>query len=198
MERDLDRATIMNKLIQSITISAVVIAPLSSLALIADATMHHTPSHVSTVSLETTRTRTKKKKIRNTANIKAKKQVIKPDRKKAVSVKAKSSAPTMTPAPREFSQPKNPQAPQTIPVPPTVPTPSTSPQSSAPTPLLNSIDPKLGNPMMNQSRDIVLPNPADGTPTIPVSSPGSIANPSGAMSIPNPQLPTFLPNGLVK
>ncbi len=188
----------MNKLIQSIIISAVVIAPLSSLGSMADATAHHTPSHVSTVSLETTRTRNKEKKIRTKANIKAKKQVIRRYKKRAVSTKAKLSVPKMTPVPIESSQPKNPQTPQTIPVPPTVPTPSTSPESLAPTPPLNStLDPKSGNPMMNPG-DVVLPNPADGTPTIPVFSPGSIANPSGDMSIPNPKLPTVLPSGLIK
>jgi hypothetical protein len=193
----------MNKLIQSIIISAVVIAPLSSLGLIADATMHHTESHVSTLSLETTRTRrkTKKvkkvKKIRKQANVKAKKQVIKRYKKKPVSSDEKPSAPeTMTPTPEKSSQPGTPQ---TIPVPPSLPTPSTSPESSTPTTPLNStLDPKSGNPMANPSGDMALPNPAAGTPTIPVFSPGSIANPNRDTSIPNPKLPNVLPTGLVK
>ncbi len=189
----------MNKLIQSIIISAVVIAPLSSLALIADATVHHTPSHVSTVSVETTRTRrkTKKvKKIRNQANIKAKKQATKRYKKNPVSSEKKPSNPdSMTPTPGKSSQP---ETPQTIPIPPAVPTPSTSPESSAPTPLNLTIDPMVGNPLMKPSSDVVLPNPADGTPTIPVFSPGSIPNPMGDTSIPNPRFPTVLPTGLVK
>jgi hypothetical protein len=178
----------MNKLIQSIIISAVVIAPLSSLGLIADATTHHTPSHVSTVSVETTPTsrKTKKvKKIQKKASIKAKKQVIKHSNQKAVSTGEKPSSPaTMTPSPGESSKPK---------------TPSTSPESSAPTqPLKSTLDPMLGNPIKKPSSDVVLPNAAAGTPTIPVFSPGSIANPMGDNSIPNPNLPTTLPTGLVK
>jgi hypothetical protein len=193
----------MNKLIQSIIISVVVIAPLSSLGLIADATMHHTESHVSTVSKETTPTRrkTKKvKKVRKQANIKAKKQITKRYKKKAVSSDKKSSAPeTMAPAPGESRKPEIRQTPQTIPVPQSLPTPSTSPESSAPTTPLNStLDPKSGNPMVNSNRQMTLPNPAAGTPNIPVFSPGSIANPSGDMSIPNPNLPNVLPTGLVK
>jgi hypothetical protein len=192
----------MNKLIQSIIISAVVIAPLSSLGLIADATMHHTESHVSTMSLETTRTtrKTKKvkkvKKIRKQANVKGKKQVVR-YKKKVVSGDKKPSSPeTMTPSPEKSSQPGTPQ---TIPVPPTLPTPSTSPESSTPTTPLNStLDPKSGNPMVNPSGDMALPTPAAGTPTIPVFSPGSIVNPSGDTSIPNPKLPNVLPTGLVK
>jgi hypothetical protein len=192
MKREIDR-DIMNKLIQSIIISAVVIAPLSSLSLMAEATTHHTQSHVSTMSLETTRTRRKTKKVkkfRKQANIKAKKQVTKRYKKKAVSTKE-----TMTPS----SKPENPTIPQTIPVPPTLPTPSTSPESSAPNPPLKStLDPKNGNPMTKPSTDVVLPNPADGTPIIPVFSPGSIPNPSGDTSIPNPKFPTVLPSGSIK
>jgi hypothetical protein len=185
MEREIDREAIMNKLIQSIIISAVVIAPLSSLGLIADATTHHTNSHVSTVSVEATRTGGKTKKVKKAPkkeNTTTKKQVTKQN---AVSTGEKPSSPaTMTPSPGESSQPK---------------TPSTSSESSAPTPPLNStLDPMLGNPMKKPSSDVALPNPAAGTPTIPVFSPGSIANPSGDHSIPNPKLPTTLPTGLVK
>jgi hypothetical protein len=194
----------MNKLIQSIIISAVVIAPLSSLGLIADATMHHTESHVSTMSLETARTRRKTKKVKKVkkistqANIKAKKQVAKRYQKKVVSTDKKSSSPeAMTPTPVEKSS--QPVTPQTIPVPQSLPTPSTSPESSAPTPPLNStLDPKSGNPIVNSSRQMTLPNPAAGTPNIPVFSPGSIANPRGDTSITNPKLPNVLPTGLVK
>jgi hypothetical protein len=174
----------MNKLIQSIIISAVVIAPLSSLGLIADATTHHATSHVSTVSVETTPTRQKTKKVKKIPK-KANKQVMKRYKKNAVSTGEKPSSPaTMTPSPGESSQPK---------------TPSTSPESSAPTPRLKStLDPMLGNPIKKPGSDVVLPNPAAGTPTIPVFSPGSIANPSGDNSIPNPNLPTTLPTGLGK
>jgi hypothetical protein len=173
----------MNKLIQSIIISTVVIAPLSSLSLIADATTHHTPSHVSTVSVETTRTRkTKKvKKISKKANTTAKKQVIKRYNKKAVS------------AEEQPSSPKTPITPQNIPI------PSTSPQNSTPiSPLKSTIDPTIDNPVMKLNNNMVLPNPGAGTRTIPVFSPGSIANPIGDTSIPNPKLPTELPTGLVK
>jgi hypothetical protein len=77
----------MNKLIQSIIVSAVVLAPLSSLGLAASAIAHHTPSHVSTVSIETIRTRRKVKQVKKirTTSVKAKKRVIKASKKKIVS-----------------------------------------------------------------------------------------------------------------
>jgi hypothetical protein len=53
----------------------------------------------------------------------------------------------------------------------------------------------MGNPVTKPNLDVTLPNPADGTPTIPVAVPGSIPNPVGDTSIPNPNLPTTLPNG---
>jgi hypothetical protein len=165
----------MNKLIQSIIISAVVLAPLSSLGLTATATSHHTSSHVSTVSLETTRTRRKVKKVKKIrrTNLKAKKPVIKASKKKTVTQDSEPG--TMIPVTGGAT-----------------PTPTTP---ATPAPQFKPIDPMMGNPVNKPGFDVTLPNPADGTPTIPVSPPGSIPNPFGDTSIPNPNLPTTLPAG---
>ncbi|WP_373544813.1 hypothetical protein [Chamaesiphon sp.] len=54
----------MNKLIQTIALTAVVFSPLSLISLISSATAHHTSSHVSTVATEISQT-TKKKSTKS-------------------------------------------------------------------------------------------------------------------------------------
>gem|GEM_PF-5562527 len=51
----------MRKLIQTITLGAVVLSPLSLITLATTASAHHTGSHVSTVSIATTQTKPKTK-----------------------------------------------------------------------------------------------------------------------------------------
>ncbi len=186
----------MKKLIQSIILSAVVLAPVSSLDLVADAMMHHTPSHVSTLSLEGTRNRQKYRKYRQLRNM------------RKVRVRVPKSLTKKAPNQKSISR-------EQTPVDPTITIPASNPPTSNPSianppafvplnpgafppdPQLKQIDPIMGNPV-NAPRNMTLPNPASGTPTIPLTIPGGIPNPSGDMSIPNPNLPITLPGGSIK
>jgi hypothetical protein len=188
----------MNKLIQSIILSAVVLAPVSSLDLFADATMPHTPSHVSNISLEVAHTRQTPHKHR---------------KYRKVRVKAKKSVTKRSPSQKPISREQTPSEPTTTTPTSTPPesTPSTSTPSTStppkfipltpgnflPATQLKPIDPIMGNPVNPPSPDVILPNPASGTPTIPLSIPGGIPNPSGDTSIPNPNLPTTFPGGAI-
>jgi hypothetical protein len=179
----------MNKLIQSIILSAVVLAPVSSLDLFADATMHHTPSHVSNISLEVTHTRQTPHKHR---------------KYRKVRVRVKKSVTKRSPSQKPISREQAPSEPTTtIPIP--IPSTSTPPKfipltpgNFPPTTELKQIDPIMGNPVNSPSPNVPLPNPASGIPTIPLSIPGGIPNPSGDTSIPNPNLPISLPGGSIK
>ncbi len=171
----------MNKLIQTIFLSAVICSPLSLLSLVESAAAHHTSSHVSTVSVSIARRKTKrvrtgaKKRVRSGAT----KRTNTSSQQKKPAEPAADTQPDMggvtTPEPIQ-SRPTGKPAP-------------TGPDSK-----IKPIDPSLGNPTSTPGADIKLPNPGAGTPSVPVLTPGGIPNPAGnTPSIPKPNLPS-LPN----
>jgi hypothetical protein len=92
----------MNKLIQTILLTAVVSTPLSLISLVTSAAAHHTSSHVSTVSVAITKTR--KKRIK-----KAKKSITTGTRKqKPTKIDATSQPPEGIPS---GANPVNPNKP---------------------------------------------------------------------------------------
>lgn len=185
----------MYKLIQSIVLSAVVLAPVSSLDLSADALSHHTPSHVSTLAVEVAHTRKTPHKHR---------KYRKSRKYRKMRVRVNKSARKISPNQRSISREQTPSdpiitIPKVIPSVPAAPTGTPlTPGNFPPTTELKPIDPIMGNPINPPSPDVILPNPASGIPTIPLTIPGGIPNPSGDTSIPNPNLPTTFPGGAIK
>jgi hypothetical protein len=182
----------MNKIIQTIALTLVILSPLSaigslakpSLWLIAPAAAHHTESHVNTVSIETNLSRRKKKtRVRVTTP------------KRTGSVKKKTVTPAATTDPATgIPQPETSLPPQRIPVKPATPTKNPPVSNSR----IKPIDPRLGNPTAKPGSNTKLPSSNSGVPSIPLPTPGEIPNPAGeAPSIPRTNIPN-LPAGTRK
>jgi hypothetical protein len=174
----------MNKTIQTIALTLVILSPLSTIGSSIPAVAHHTESHVSTVSIETNLNR-RKKKTRVPAT--------KP--KPTGAVKKKTVTPNATKDPATgISQPENNLPPKRIPVKPATPT-KTAPVSNS---RIKPIDPRVGNPTAKPGSNTKLPSTDSGVPSIPLPTPGDIPNPAGeAPSIPRTTIPN-LPAGTSK
>jgi hypothetical protein len=168
----------MNKLIQTIFLSAVICSPLSLLSLVESAAAHHTSSHVSTVATSIARRKTKrvrtgaKKRVRSGAS----KRTNTSNQQKKPVEPAADTQPDMGGVTTPEPIPSNPMG-----------KPATPSNSK-----IKPIDPSIGNPTSNPGADIKLPNPGAGTPSVPVLTPGGIPNPAGdTPSIPRPNLPSI-------
>ncbi len=174
----------MNKTIQTIALTLVLLSPLSTIGSISPVSAHHTESHVSTVSIETNLSR-RKKKTRVPA--------VKPNRTGTVKKKTVTPAATTDPA-TGVSHPETSVPPQRIPVKPATPA-KTAPVSNS---RIKPIDPRLGNPTAKPGSNTKLPSTNSGVPSIPLPTPGDIPNPAGeAPSIPRTTIPN-LPAGTSK
>jgi hypothetical protein len=174
----------MNKTIQTIALTLVVLSPLSSIGSIAPAAAHHTSSHLSTVSVETNIGRRKKKTTAPSTKPKT-----------TGAVKKKPATTNTTTAPETG-------IPQTGTVTPPTRVPVNPANSTTKAPVSNSrikpIDPRIGNPTAKPGTKTQLPNTDSGIPSIPLATPGDIPNPAGdAPSIPRPNIPN-LPAGTSK
>jgi hypothetical protein len=174
----------MNKTIQTIALTLVLLSPFSTIGSIFPAAAHHTESHVNTVSIETNLGR-RKKKTRVPAT--------KPNRTSPV--KKKTATPDATTDPATVApQPATSIPPQRIPVKPANPT-KTPPVSNS---RIKPIDPRLGNPTAKPGSNTKLPSTDSGVPSIPLPTPGDVPNPAGdAPSIPRTTIPN-LPAGTSK
>jgi hypothetical protein len=174
----------MNKTIQTIALTLVILSPLSAIGSIFPAAAHHTESHVNTVSIETNLGR-RKKKTRVPAT--------KPNPTGAVKKKTVTPAATTDPA-TGIPQPETSLPPKRIPVKPAAPA-KTQPVSNS---RIKPIDPRLGNPTAKPGSNTKLPSSNSGVPSIPLPTPGDIPNPAGdAPSIPRTTIPN-LPAGTSK
>jgi hypothetical protein len=174
----------MNKIIQTIALTLVILSPLSAIGSIPPAAAHHTESHVNTVSIETNLSR-RKKKTRVPAT--------KPRRTGTVKKKTVTPAATKDPA-TGIPQPETNVPPQRIPVKPANPN-KTAPVSNS---RIKPIDPRVGNPTAKPGSNTKLPSTNSGVPSIPLPTPGEIPNPAGeAPSIPRTTIPN-LPAGTSK
>ena len=139
----------MNKIIQTIALTAVVFSPLSLISLVTSATAHHTSSHVASVAVATTKTR-----------------------KKAVK-KGKQPAATGTSQQKPANDATN-QPPTGMPSSESIPAKSTNPDLS-PDKMKPSgtISPKPGTSEIPPAGSGVPTNPIPGssTPTIPTTVP---------------------------
>jgi hypothetical protein len=165
----------MNKLIQAIVLTAVVFSPLSLLSLITSATAHHSDSHVSTISMESSIARKKKKN-----KLKAGKKPM-----TTGSTKKKPASADATTTPPETGMPSGVDSPM-----PNKPTPK--PDISAPGAKVKPIDPTVDGSMTKPGTEMKIPT--SGTPNVPTIPGGS--TPTGVPSV-KPTLPT-LPTGLPK
>jgi hypothetical protein len=174
----------MNKIIQTIALTLVILSPLSAIGSIFPAAAHHTESHVNTVSIETNLSR-RKKKTRLPAT--------KPNR--TGTVKKKTITPNATTDPATgVPQPETSFPAKRIPVKPATPT-KTAPASNS---RIKPIDPRVGNPTAKPGSNTKLPSTNSGVPSIPLPTPGDIPNPAGdAPSIPRTTIPN-LPAGTSK
>ena len=158
----------MNKLIQTIVLTAVVFSPLSLLSLITSAAAHHTPGHVSTVAIETT---IAAKKNKNKVRTGKKPLTTGSTKKKPASTDATTQPETGMPSGVDSPMPTK---------------PTTKPETSEPRSKVKQIDPTIDGGMKKPGTDMKVPN----------SLPGSVSTPTGVPSV-KPALPT-LPTGAPK
>jgi hypothetical protein len=174
----------MNKIIQTIALTLIILSPLSTIGSIAPAAAHHTESHVTTVSIETNLSRRKKK---------ARVRATKPNSTGAVKKKTVTPGKTTDPA-TEIPQTETNIPPKRVPVKPANPT-KTAPVSNS---RIKPIDPRVGNPTAKPGTNTKLPSTDSGIPSIPLPNPGDVPNPAGdAPSIPKTTIPN-LPAGTSK
>jgi hypothetical protein len=174
----------MNKTIQTIALTLVLLSPLSAIGSLSPAAAHHTESHVNTVSIETNLGRRKKK---------TRVRVTTPKRTGTVKKKTVTPAATTDPA-TGVPEPETSLPPKRIPVKPATST-KTAPVSNS---RIKPIDPRLGNPTAKPGTNTKLPSTNSGVPSIPLPTPGEIPNPAGeAPSIPRTTIPN-LPAGTSK
>jgi hypothetical protein len=174
----------MNKIIQTIALTLVILSPLTTIGSSEPAAAHHTESHVNTVSIEANLGRRKKK---------TRVRVTKPNR--TGTVKKKTVTPDATTVPATgIPQPETNIPPQRLPAKPANPT-KTPPVSNS---RIKPIDPRVGNPTAKPGSNTKLPSTDSGIPSIPLPTPGDVPNPAGdAPSIPRTTIPN-LPAGTSK
>ena len=181
----------MNKLIQTICLTMVVFSPLTLISLVTSASAHHTASHLSTVAMETSMGKKRKrvKRLRNSNTPKATRRM-----------KPKAAAPATKVEPETGMSPSDSTPPATTaPVKPPATTapvePTPAPAKLSPSSKINKIDPILVNPSLKKGGVTQLPPANGGVPIIPLDSPGSVPNPAGnTPSIPRPNIPN-VPGG---
>jgi hypothetical protein len=164
----------MNKLIQTIVLTAVVFSPLNLISTIASATAHHNSSHVSTVAMETT---------------KAKKKIKMKKGKKPMTTGSMKKKPAATDA--TMTQPATGMPPSGDSMKPTT-KPDTVPSTK-----VKPNDTGTDSSMVKPSSKIKAPTAGTSLPSIPTSTPTGVSTPSTVPNITKPSLPS-LPTGLPK
>ena len=164
----------MNKLIQTLVLTAVVFSPLSLIASISAATAHHTASHVSTVALEGTKTpKAKMKKGKKSVTTGSSKK--KPAATDATMTKPDASMPAGT-----DSQMK-----------------PTKPDTGVPSSKVKPNGAVMDGSMAKPASTLKVPTSGTSLPSTPTSIPSGVSTPTGipsGMSKPSvPSLPTGLP-----
>jgi hypothetical protein len=165
----------MNKLIQTLVLTAVVFSPLSLIASISGARAHHTAAHVSTVALEGTKTTKAKMKKKGKKSMTTSSSKKKPAATDATMTKPDTSMPAGT-----DSQMK-----------------PTKPDTGVPSSKVKPNGAVMDGSMAKPASTLKVPTSGTSLPSTPTSIPSGVSTPTGIpsdMSKPSvPSLPTGLP-----